>query len=152
MTLSQAGAAFIALFEGFSAKPYLDSVNVPTIGYGTTVYPDGRKVTLKDAPVTKEQALAYLLDHVSKLVSPWINQNIPSLAQHEFDAVASLAYNVGTGRLKDSTLRMRILSNAHCEQIQLAFQMWNKAGGKVLAGLSKRRVAEGLLFCTGKYS
>jgi lysozyme len=116
MNLSKEGAEFIASFEGFRANPYLDSVKVPTIGYGTTVYPNGVKVTLKDTPITKETALSYLLDHVNKYVSWWVNKNIPSLTQTEFDAVCSLAYNVGTGNLMKSTLRAKILANAPCEE------------------------------------
>ncbi|WP_336716249.1 lysozyme [Chryseobacterium mucoviscidosis] len=60
MTTSQKGINFILSFEGFSAKPYLDSAGIPTIGYGNTYYPGGKKVTMKDLPITKEKGAGIL--------------------------------------------------------------------------------------------
>ncbi len=152
MEISLSGANFIAQFEGFSAKPYTDAVGVWTIGYGTTMYPDGRKVASGDAPVSKEQGLNYLLHHVNALVSPYINKTFPSLSQPQFDSLCSFAYNLGAGALERSSLRISILKKIGCEEITENFARWNKAGGKVLAGLTRRREAEAKLFCTEQYN
>jgi len=154
MTLSELGAKFIAFFEGFSAKPYVDpaSGGEPiTIGYGTTVYASGKKVTMADAPITKVQALAELMDHVNKHVSGYLNKTFPNLSQHQFDALASFAYNLGVGNLKTSSLQRDILAKASPVVIANDFAKWNKAGGKVMNGLTKRRAAESNLYNTATY-
>jgi lysozyme len=154
MKLSDKGAAFIAGFEGFVPHPYVDpgSGGEPiTIGYGTTIYPDGRKVTMQDQPVTKVQAMGYLKYHVDSLISGWLTANLPNLSQHQFDAIASFIYNLGLGNFKTSTLLKDIKKQAECSVITKDLSMWTKAAGKVLPGLVRRRVAEGVLYCTGSY-
>lgn len=151
MNLSIIGAQFIAKFEGFSSKPYLDSVGVPTIGYGSTIYPNGKAVTMKDPAITEKDGLTYLLYHNDKRDSAYINKLLPELTQTEYDAIASFVYNLGHV-LDKSTLLNRIQSGVSCNLIEDAFKMWDKAGGKVLAGLLKRRTAEGELYCKGDYA
>ena len=144
MTISKNGIDFICQFEGWSEKTYLDSVNVATIGYGTTLYKSGTKVTMQDPPITKEQAKAELQHHVEHrcyhaLVGLNLNQN-------QFDALCSFVYNVGAGAFESSTLKKRIVTGEG--DIATAFAMWNKGGGKVLNGLTTRRKAESDLYLT----
>jgi lysozyme len=155
-TISNEGVKFIAHFEGFRSKPYLDSVGIATIGYGTITYPDtGRKVTLKDPAITEDTALEYLKLHIEKSVTSWIVKNLPGLTQNQFDALVSFCYNLGVGALSGSTLERRILVKDTCDRITQAFMMWTKArvNGKLteLKGLVRRREAEADLYCKGIY-
>lgn len=154
MTLSNSGAALIAEFEGFSAKPYKDpaSGGEPiTIGYGSTYYPSGKKVTMQDQPVTKEQALSYLKDHVDHKISGWLTANVPGISQAQFDALCSFIYNLGLGNFQQSSLLRDIKAGKDCTTITADFMKWNRASGKVMDGLTKRRQKEALLYCTGSY-
>jgi lysozyme len=140
MKISNKGIELICLFEGLKLKPYLDSVNIPTIGYGTTVYPNGVKVTMQDAAITEIQAKQFLQHHVSLKCYPSLEGL--ELNQNQFDALCSLIYNIGAGGFKSSTVKRLILSNPNDPAITAAFAMWNKAGGKVLEGLTRRRRKE----------
>ncbi|MDN4013691.1 lysozyme [Chryseobacterium gambrini] len=143
MTTSQKGINFILSFEGFSAKPYLDSAGIPTIGYGNTYYPGGKKVTMKDLPITKEKGaelFASVLPTYEKIVSAKIKIQ---LTQNQFDALVSHTYNTGGS----DTLFSLINKKADAESIRTWFTTkYTTAGGKVLAGLVRRRKAEADLF------
>lgn len=144
--LSQAGLNLILSFEGYSATPYLDSVKIPTIGYGTTVYPNGRQVRLSDKPCTDTQAMEWAMHHlVSKVENPLNAMNLP-VNQNQFDALCSFCYNVGMGAFKQSTLLKVIKGETTSYTIEQCFLMWNKAGSKVLPGLTRRRQAESDLY------
>lgn len=94
---SNSGLDLLCELEGFRSKPYLDSKNIPTIGIGTTLYPNGTRVTMKDKPITKQEALIYASTYVGKL-EDWINNNCrwdPN--QNEFDALICFLYNTGIG-------------------------------------------------------
>ena len=137
----------IKSFEGFYSKPYLCPAGIPTIGYGTIRYENGTKVTLADAPITKERAEELLMYEVNRACIPAILRYCPVLvgSENRFNAVISFVYNLGSGRLKASTLRRRI----NAQEWDLAaneFLKWNKGGGKVLKGLDLRRRAEVALF------
>ena len=145
MNISQAGLDLIKSFEGFSAKPYPDVINVCTIGYGTTKYPNGQAVKLTDPPCTKEQAETYLQNALESFVSD-LNRLVKGrVAQQQFDALCSLIYNIGTTNFSKSTLLKKInvgdVAGAADE-----FPKWNKAGGKVVKGLVNRRAKERELF------
>ena len=130
-------------FEGFRSKPYLCPAGVPTIGYGSTYYADGRKVTLQDAPVTKEEADALLMAELQHTYAPGVLRLCPGLAAHpaKFNAIVDFCYNLGVGRLQTSTLRRKI--NAQdWDAAQEQLMLWTRGGGKVLPGLVKRRQAE----------
>ena len=145
MKTSSKGKAIIKRYEGFRAKPYLCPAGVPTIGYGATYYADGRKVTLKDAPISEADAdklldkmLGKYEDAVNRYVQVPINQN-------QFDALVSFCYNLGQENLRNSTL----LKKVNAKDFKGAadqFLRWNRAGGRVLAGLTKRRTDERKLF------
>lgn len=136
LSLSAAALVAIANFEGFRDRAYDDGVGVQTIGYGATagVKPGDR--------ITPERALVRLLadadKHQREIVAclPGVE-----LFQHELDAFSSLAYNIGSGAFCRSTLAKKLKDGDYpgaCAEIL----RWNRAGGRVLPGLTKRRQAE----------
>lgn len=136
-------AALCRQFEGFRAKPYLCPAGIPTIGYGSTYYADGRKVTLQDAPMDEPTARALLMVELQHTYLPGVLRLCPALATDErkLNAIVDFAYNLGVGRLQTSTLRRKINAqdwDGAKEQLML----WTRGGGKVLPGLLKRRTAE----------
>jgi lysozyme len=146
---SAAGINLIKKFEGFSAKPYPDPATggVPfTIGYGSTYYEDGRKVTMADPPITEERAtrlLSQLLEHYERGVDSLCRDDI---SQNQFDALVCFSYNVGLGALKGSTLLKKLNANPKDPTIRDEFLRWNKAAGRVMKGLTKRRAEEADLY------
>lgn len=134
------------IFEGLWLTPYLCPAKVPTIGYGTTAYPDGRKVTLQDRSISKEQAEEYLAWEMAKCISGAIRV-CPVLLQYPkaWGAVADFCFNLGIGRLQASTLRRRI-NQGNWQQAQQELSRWVYAAGKKLPGLVARRKAESLYF------
>lgn len=148
MKLNDAGYRLITEFEGLVLHPYLDSVKVPTIGFGSTYYADGRRVTMLDKPITKDQAFELfklVADRfalrVSKLITSAVNQN-------QFNACVSIAYNIGMGNFGGSTLLKKVNANPNDITISAEFKKWNKAGGKVVTGLVNRRQKEALIYFT----
>lgn len=136
--------SLIKQFEGCRLKAYQDSVKVWTIGYGTTYYPNGKKVQEGDR-CTQDEADFYLKYHVLEF-SYKVSQLVNNIGQYQFDALVSFAYNVGLGNLRKSTLLKKVNQNPSDPSIELEFLKWNKAGGKVLNGLTKRRQAESDLY------
>ncbi len=144
----KAGIEMIKAFEGFRGAPYKCPAGIPTIGYGATFYPNGKKVTMNDAAITEEQAtelLAHMLVSFEKYVDSYC---VDSITQNEFDALVSFAYNLGPANLKASTLLKKVNANPNDESIRLEFMKWVKAGGKTLKGLVRRREAEANLYFT----
>jgi len=144
--LSQKGLDLIKQFEGLSLTPYVCSGGINTIGYGNTYYTNGKKVTLQDKPITKQQAeelLKFSLSTYEKAVDSFCRDDI---SQSQFDALVSFAYNLGTGALQKSTLIKKVNANPKDVTIADEFMKWNKANGKVLVGLTKRRQAEANLY------
>lgn len=135
-------AALARRFEGLYLRPYLCPAGVPTIGYGATYYEDGTRVTLKDDPITKERAEALLLWMVRTKYLPPVMMLCPTLdTPGRVAAFIDFAFNLGAGNLKASTLR-RKANAGEWDKVPDEFRRWNKAGGKVLSGLTKRRAAE----------
>lgn len=142
-TISLAGIEEICLSEGWSSKPYLDSVKIPTIGYGSTYYEDGTRVTMSDPAITKERGKAIMMHMLNKDFVPGVLKPLTvTLNQHQIDALCSLVYNIGVGAFKSSTLLKRINSKDTKENISAAWRMWNKAKGQVIQGLVNRRERE----------
>lgn len=136
-------ASLCKQYEGFRSKPYLCPAGVATIGYGSTYYSDGRKVTLQDCPMDEPTASALLMYELQHTYLPGTLRNCPILATDErkLNAVVDFCYNLGIGRLQTSTLKRKI--NAQdWEGAKEELMKWNKGGGKVLAGLDKRRKSE----------
>ena len=135
-------------FEGYRAKPYLCPAGVPTIGYGSTYYSDGRKVALSDPAIDEPTARALLLRELLHTYAPGTIRQCPNLLVlamqgdvKKLNAIVDFCYNLGVGRLQTSTLKRKINANDWVgakEQLML----WTKGGGKVLPGLLKRRTAE----------
>lgn len=146
MKLDETGYKLIQGFEGLSLVPYLCSAKVPTIGYGNTFYPSGKKVTMQDAPISldtakwmlKETADKFAVD-VDKLIKANLNQN-------QFNSIVSIAYNIGLAGLAKSSLLKKVNVNPSDPTIRNSFLVWNKAGGRVLDGLTKRRTKEANLY------
>ena len=136
----------IKRFEGWRSKPYLCSANVPTIGWGSTMYENGDKVTLDDPEITKERGQAlFELDAERFLLQ--VYKACPVLTKHDNKAAAILSwtYNLGPARLRSSTMRTRINQERWVEAAQ-ELKRWNLAAGKVTRGLILRREAEASLF------
>lgn len=145
MKTSKAGLDLIKQFESFRAAPYLCSAGVPTIGYGTTVYPNGIKVKLSDQKITQQLAETFLQHHVNATEKDVLSLVKVPLTQNQFDALVSFAYNVGLGAFGDSTL-LKLLNAGDIDGTSKQFERWNKTGGKVSNGLTRRRNAEKALF------
>ena len=144
--VNKAGIDLIKSFEGLSLKPYLDAVKIPTIGYGTIMYPTGTKVSMKDSKITEDQALSYL-EHEVNMKAKAVEAMVKvSLNDNEFAALVCFAYNVGTEALRGSTLLKMLNGGADRKAVSDQLLRWNKAGGKELAGLTRRRQAERSLF------
>jgi lysozyme len=136
----------IKRFEGWRSKPYLCSANVPTIGWGSTMYENGDKVTLDDPEITKERGQElFELDAERFLLQ--VYKACPVLTKHDNKAAAILSwtYNLGPARLRSSTMRTRINQERWVEAAQ-ELKRWNLAAGKVTRGLILRREAEASLF------
>jgi len=133
-------------FEGFKSKPYLCPAGVPTIGYGSTYYQGGRKVTLADQPVSSEDAEALLRFELEHTYLPGALRNCPILVSDErkCNAIVDFCYNLGIGRLQTSTLKRKV-NAGDWEAAQQQLMLWTKGGGRVLPGLVKRRQAEVVL-------
>ena len=145
MKISPRGLELIKGFEGFSSTAYLDVVNIPTIGWGNTFYADGTKVKLGDQ-ISKTDALKLLevianRDFADKIF-PLIKVKV---TQSQFDAMVSLAYNIGVGNFLKSTL-LKKLNASDFAGAGEEFLKWNKAGGKEVLGLTRRREREKQLF------
>jgi lysozyme len=141
-------------FEGLYLKAYLDPVGIPTIGWGTIRYPDDSPVKIGDV-ISKERADTLLEYEVTKFIN-WVDQLVKvPVNPNQFGALVSFAYNVGADidtdviaeGLGDSTL-LKKLNAGDYNGASLEFAKWNKAGGKVLKGLVRRREAERKLFVT----
>ncbi len=136
----------IKSFEGLRLKPYLCSAKVPTIGYGNTFYENGKKVTLKDSEITESRAtdlLAWSLGKFEQYVDSYCRDDV---SQNQFDALVSFCYNLGPANLKSSTLLKKVNADPNDPTIKNEFLKWNKAAGRVLAGLTRRRQAESDLY------
>jgi len=136
----------IKRFEGWRSKPYLCSANVPTIGWGSTMYENGDRVTLDDPEISKERGQElFELDAERFLLQ--VYKACPVLTKHHNKAAAILSwtYNLGPARLRSSTMRTRINQEQWEEAVQ-ELKRWNLAAGKVTKGLVLRREAEATLF------
>lgn len=151
LKMSNKGLELIKQFEGFRSAPYRDAVGVWTIGFGNTYYPDGRKVSANDKPLTIGEASQLKLDIINKDFAPAVNTLLADeikagkVNQNMFDALVSLSYNIGTGALSRSSV-IRHLKQGNKQKAADAFLLWVKAGGRTLNGLVRRREAERKLF------
>jgi lysozyme len=133
-------------YEGLKLTAYLCPAKVWTIGYGNTFYEDGTKVKQGDK-ITKERADQLFINITNKnFAEPLLKLIKVKLNENQFSALVCFAYNVGTGALAKSTLLKKVNINPNDLTIRNEFLKWNKAGGKVLNGLTKRRESEANLY------
>lgn len=142
--LSAAGIAFIELWEGLRLNAYRDSKGLPTIGIGTTRYPNGTKVKMGDT-CTKAQAYEWFRFDIARFES-FVNRVIKvPLNQNQFDALVSLVYNIGETNFTEGSVDDKL----NAKQIDAALKTWLlyvNSGGKKIDGLVNRRQAEVKLF------
>ena len=151
LTLSPAGLKLVQSFEGCEKavkgsrrfKAYLDPVGILTIGWGHT-NATGRRFSA-DTVWTQAECDAVLREDIAKFESAVRGLAKVELEQCQFDALVSFAYNCGVGNLKSSTL-LRKVNRRDFSAAAREFAKWNKAGGHVLKGLTRRRAAEATLF------
>ncbi len=138
---SQAGIDLIKGYEGLRLRVYRDSGGLPTVGYGHLIKPGEdfhTGISAKKAELMLAADLLATEDAVKRLVNVPMNQN-------QYDALVSLVFNIGAGQLQKSTL-LRKLNAGDLAGAAKEFLRWNKAGGKVVEGLRRRRIAEKKMF------
>jgi lysozyme len=144
--ISYNGLNLIKKYEGFKSKPYKCPAGIATIGFGSTYYPGGKKVSLSDPAISEEQATLLLKDLLITFEKAVDSYTRDDITQHQFDALVCFAYNVGTNALRTSTLLKKVNANPSDPSIKQEFLKWNKANGKALPGLTKRRQEESELY------
>jgi lysozyme len=143
---ASAGIELIKRFEGFRSAPYKCPAGIPTIGYGATFYPNGKKVTMTDKAITEAEATELLKSMLTKFEQYVDSYCVDSITQNQFDALVSFCYNLGPANLKASTLLKKVNANPNDPTIRAEFMKWTKAGGRTLKGLVTRRQAEADLY------
>jgi lysozyme len=144
MKVSKEGFDLIKRFEGWRDTAYRDSVGVLTIGYGHTsaaglpVVSAGMKISKEEGQAILERDVNTFSEGVKKLITV-------NLSDNQFSAIVSFAYNVGLGNLKKSSV-LKYINSSLYDLVPVSLSLWNKAGGNVLPGLTRRRAAEGELF------
>jgi lysozyme len=130
------------MFEGYKPKAYLCPASVVTIGFGSTMYTDGRKIKLGDT-INEQQANELLM---WELKNKSIALHGLNLNQNQFDSCLSFIYNVGIGAFNRSTIRKKILLNRNDKTIKDEFLRWVNKGSPFEKGLTRRRIAEADLY------
>lgn len=143
MKTSESGIDLIKGFEGVRLNAYDDGVGVMTIGVGHI------KGVQNGDTITEDQADDYLRDDLGTAEAA-VNRLVKvPLDQSKFDALVSFTFNLGAGALAGSTLLKRLNAGDY-DGAADEFLRWNRAGGRIMAGLTKRRISERMLFLTGK--
>ena len=139
MNISQEGISLIKKFEGCEYNAYKCAADVLTIGYGHTKdVKEGDLVTQQEAENLLAEDLKEFENYINDMVTVPLNQN-------QFDALVSWVFNLGPANLKASTM-LKVINIGNYENVPEQIKRWNKAGGKVLDGLIRRREAESLMF------
>jgi lysozyme len=139
MKTSPKGIRLITEFEGFRANAYLDPIGIPTIGYG---FIEG--VSLGDT-MTQYEAQQRMGRELQKYERGVMQACRVQVNQNQFDALVCFAFNVGVVGMTGSSV-IKALNRGDTQAAARAFGLWNKAGGKVWPGLTRRRAAEAALF------
>ena len=140
MKISDAGLSLIRRFEGLRLNAYDDVGGKPTVGYGHLIKA-GENLDV----ITKDQAEAILESDVLLTAKCVTNLVRAAIAQNEFDALVCFSYNLGCRALQNSTLLKRVNID-DMEGAAEQFLRWDMAAGKVVQGLTNRRIAERALF------
>ena len=169
MKLSKVGADLMHKYEGYRNRPYLCPAHIWTIGYGHVLYQEQIRLPMVRPPGKTKADIPQIRSEMALKLEDfrvWSKQEIDDLfsddvasfergvlrlipgsagSQGRFDALVSFAFNVGLGNLQRSTIRIKA-NRQEWEEAADAFLLWNKAGGKVLPGLDRRRKDERALF------
>ena len=148
MNISQNCLDLVKHYEGFKLEAYKCPAGINTIGYGTTMYPDGTRVHPGDLcnEATAEIWLQWELNNAAQ----FIDNHKLILNQNQVDACCSFIYNLGAGAFLKSTLFQLIQINPNNPGILQEFYKWVHAGGIILKGLQHRRLSEAHLYFTGQ--
>ena len=150
--VDEEGLQLIKYWEQCSLLPYLDSAGIPTIGWGSTFYEDGQRVTLGDPPLTQQRADALfirILSGFERVVFEMVNSLIN---QHQYNAIVSLCYNIGIDDFSSSAILKRVNQSPNDFLIHHLFLAFNKAWNpkthrkEVLKGLTNRREMESKIY------
>ena len=149
----QQALTLIKKYEGFRASPYLCPAGIPTIGYGNTFYPDGRKVSMSDSAISQDQALDMLKDVVDKSFVSVLEKTIPSwneMSDGQKSALISFAYNLGAHFYGDNdnfgSISRALSSKANWSQVPEMLLKYRNPGSAFEEGLRKRRTEEGAVW------
>jgi lysozyme len=145
--MSEHGRRLLMEWEGFKAHVYRDSAGLDTIGVGHLLTVNERLtgvIMIKGKPVTYRNGLT--TEQVSDLLAQDLEPKeravseglTVELEQHQFDALVSFCFNVGAGAFEDSTL-LRCVNAQRFDEVPAQFRRWNRAGGRVVTGLTNRR-------------
>lgn len=145
MQINQATVDLVKRFEGLRLTAYRDSVGVWTIGYGTTAAAGVGIRPEAGMRITEDEAETYLRRGLEKFAAQIEGGITAPVNENQFGAMLSLAYNIGPNAFLESTL-LRKFNAGDVAGAAFEFARWNKAGGKVLEGLVRRRTAERALF------
>ena len=148
--INEEGLELIKSFESFVNHPYPDPATgkMPyTIGYGTTIYPNGIRVSLSDPNITEKQASDLLLANLKHYEEGIDSLTTDNLTSNQFSALVSWVYNLGLNNLKSSSLLKLINSNPSDPLIKNEWLKWCYANGHKMDGLLRRREAEFALYC-----
>ncbi len=145
MKLNKQGYDLIKQFEGCRLTAYQDSIGVWTVGYGSTYYENMQKV--KQGDKVSQQRADEIFEFVANRFARNVDDLITSqLTQNQFNAVVSLAYNIGMGNFQKSTLLKKLNKNPSDKTIKDEFLKWVNAGGRPLKGLVNRRKKEAEIY------
>ncbi len=144
MNVTNKGLALIKEFEGFRAQAYCDAVGIMTIGYGHTSMAGAPRVEAK-MKISKTDAEAILRRDVEMFAEGVRKCLTRSVNDDQFSAIVSFAFNVGLANFSKSSV-LRAINRGEFDDVPNRLNLWVKAGGRTLAGLIRRRQAEGRLF------
>ena len=143
--INERGIEMVKSFEGLALRPYVCAGGVNSVGYGATVSRTGGPIDLDMEPITEAEAEALLIRDLESSQG-WVSRLIKTaLTENQYSALTSFTFNVGAGALQRSTLRMK-LNRGEFQNAADEFPKWRIAGGRILAGLVRRRAAERALF------
>ena len=140
MKLDESGYSELHKREGLRTKPYLDTRGIPTISLGVTYYPNGRKVTMQDKPITKIEA-----ERLGKVIADRFAAEVTTLIkskvnQNQFNALVSIAYKIGINGFKTSSFLKLVNKNPNDPKIKEAIMLWTE--NKELIGRRKSEVSQ----------
>ena len=143
--INERGIEIVKSFEGLALRPYVCAGGVNSVGYGATRSSTGGPIDPDMEPISETEAEALLVRDLESSEG-WVSRLIKTaLTENQYFALTSFTFNVGAGALQRSTLRMK-LNRSEYQGAAEEFPKWRMAGGRILAGLVRRRAAERTLF------